>query len=216
MCGEAAGEVGGSAEVALPPGPRSAGIPPPVGAPIRAGGGTWPRSRLAAAAVAAALVASLVGWFVVGPLLGPRRILGTFTLVAPDQAPFDWADCRGEGGYSDFGAGMPVTIRNGAGEIVGSGATTSVLLHMKGVTRVREANNPWGLSFGEPTDEEIDRAREDLRLEALGESCTVFFEVEAERSSFYQIEVGRRGSVSYSDDELDRRGYTVALSLGED
>lgn len=53
-------------------------------------------------------------------------ITGTFTLVADPKLDASQAGrpCSGSGGYSDFGSGMNVTIRDGSGTIIATTNTT--------------------------------------------------------------------------------------------
>ena len=45
-------------------------------------------------------------------------------------------------------------------------------------------------------------------------SCTVEFAVEVDDVEFYAIEVGHRGELSYSKEELEEQGWNVSLVLG--
>jgi hypothetical protein len=146
-------------------------------------------------------VAVIVPWTLVGVLtvalavtlflwLGPSSTPGpaaakkpathdisvAFTLTDADTAS---AGCVGQGGYSDIGAGTPVTIKNGSGDILGAG------------------------DLGEGTA-------------AGGGECVWSVKIPNVRlgESFYSAEVGRRGAITSSADELKSNGYAFDLSLG--
>lgn len=103
-------------------------------------------------------------------------ITGSFSLT--DGFHDVGQSCSGSGGYSDFGQGMNVTIRDGDGNVVGSGATGPA-----------EGQSPgW---------------------------CVTEFEIEdVEIVDFYEIEVGQRGSLSYSYEDLESNDFNVDLTLG--
>jgi len=44
--------------------------------------------------------------------------------------------------------------------------------------------------------------------------CTFSLAVEVPDSDFYQIEVGHRGAVTYSESDLQSNGWTADLSIG--
>lgn len=55
-------------------------------------------------------------------------------------------------------------------------------------------------------DAEADEATED--------ECPLVFEVDVPRSEFYAIEVGRRGELTYSFEEMETQGWRVDATLG--
>ncbi len=171
-----------------------------------------PLVPLLAVVAAAAILA--VGWFAWSSLSGsPRVIRGTFTLV--DFAGIDgtWSSCSGEGGYSDFGPGMSVSVYNGSGELIGTGQTRSARSNLAEIAFVNRQGRSWDTPEDAPA-EVVEETREDL--ETLDSSmCTVYFETgELPKEAFYRIEVGRRGDLSYSLEDLESSGFTVALTLG--
>lgn len=103
-------------------------------------------------------------------------ITGSFSLTEGSHTAGQ--PCSGSGGYSDFGQGMNVTIRDGDGNVVGSGATGPA-----------EGESPgW---------------------------CVTEFEIEdIEIVDFYEIEVGRRGALSYSYEDLESNDFNIDLTLG--
>lgn len=118
-------------------------------------------------------------------------ITGSFTLIDADVAG-TWNACAGTNGYDDFGPGMNVTVRDGEGKIVGVGNTEALT--------------------------EADRTgiwADDVEFsEGSTVSCVVKFTVEVKPSEFYSVEVGSRGELTYSADELEASGWHVELSLG--
>lgn len=116
------------------------------------------------------------------------QITGTFTLTDSEGFFGTWNSCIGEGGFSDFGPGMNVTVRDGDGSVIGSWSTRSLT----------------------NADDEAETAR------SLDTWCIVAFEVElTDEADFYLINVGRRGEISFTRDELAAQNWRVELSLGD-
>ena len=117
-------------------------------------------------------------------------ITGSFTLI-DSGVRGEWDACYGTKGYDDFGPGMTVTIRDGDGSIVGVGSTESLT-----------------------EDDRIGMWADDVEFsEGAKVSCVVKFSVEVKLAEFYAVEVGSRGDISYSMDELETSGWHVELSL---
>jgi hypothetical protein len=117
---------------------------------------------------------------------------GTSTFVGT------WNDCSGIGGYSDFGSGMDVSIRNGDGKLIG---TTS--------TRNFKAED---LSS---SDKDLkDTAK--LAKDSPELSCTVFYgPISVPRSDFYEVEIGSRGTLTYSYEDLKAVNFWTFSTLGQ-
>jgi hypothetical protein len=116
------------------------------------------------------------------------------TLADLDGVEGTNGDCYGTGGYDDFGPGMDVVIRDGSGDVIGTGRTVNL----------DAAPQYFREELGE-----------DLALEdRAGGLCLVVADVETKSSEFYEVSVGRRGSVTYTSDELADKGYETMLSLG--
>ncbi len=104
-----------------------------------------------------------------------------------------WTGCVGLGGYEDFGPGMAVVIRDADGTIIATGATRSL---------------GSDLLDGDPF---LAAALQGF----VEDVCRVVFEIPGvPDSTFYTIEVGRRGNLTFSRDELATAGWTVEMSLG--
>jgi hypothetical protein len=116
------------------------------------------------------------------------------TLADLDGVEGTNGDCYGTGGYDDFGPGMDVVIRDGSGDVIGTGRTVNL----------DAARQYFREELGEDLDLE-DRA---------GGLCLVVADVESKSSEFYEVSVGRRGSVTYTSDELADNDYETMLSLG--
>lgn len=132
----------------------------------------------------------------------PQTLTGSFTLFA-DDIDGDWETCSGTGGYSDFGAGMNVTIRDGDGSIIATSSTRH-------------------LTTGDEADEDVeDEDRTALHDAARwakvseGLTCVVWFDTEVDDAEFYAVQVGRRGELTYSADELAEDGWNVEMTLGD-
>lgn len=116
-------------------------------------------------------------------------LTGEFALVDSEGFTGSTGSCRGAGGYSDFGPGMDVTIRNGDGAIVATAST-----------------------------EALQSDAEEVLSELLygDDACVVVWEAEVpDDEAFYEIEIGRRGSLSYSHAELTENDWHVTTSLGD-
>lgn len=133
-------------------------------------------------------------------------LTGAFTLSDTESVSGTAEACSGTGGYSDFGPGMNVTIRNGSGAIIASANTTSL-----------DADE----RFGSEEETETEDGDEPMSPKELADSmfeflgCTVVFEVDVPSEEFYEIEVGKRGELSYSRQELEEKDWDVSLTLGD-
>ena len=138
------------------------------------------------------LVAALAGVFASEKETTLRAV---FTLYDND-IDGGWGDCRGTGGYADFGFGMDVTVRDGKGDIVATATTKSP-----------------------DTDEIFEILLDNLSIGIMSswtsDTCTVYFETTLPNKDFYEIEIGRRGSMSFSKSELEDKSYFVSLTLGK-
>lgn len=131
-----------------------------------------------------------------------REIKGSFVLFAPDDVTGDMEDCRGTGGYDDFGPGMDVTVKNEDGKTIGNGSTRNAAPEVLAER----------LALGENFD---DRAEaEEFVDSGSGAICVVLFEAPVEDAKFYEIEVGRRGGITHSKADLEDQQWYVSLTLG--
>ena len=163
------------------------------------------------AAVIALLLAAGVAVYLTqrGP---DRTIHARFTLIDEDVTA-DAEDCEGSGGYDVVEAGMPVTVRDEDGKIVGSSMTRN---GTKDEIRERtlaenEATPPD--ADDDSTDSPLDTGKiNDVFLD-LPNVCVLLVEVGVFDVDFYEVEVGRRGKISYSKSELRKRDWHVAVGL---
>lgn len=123
-------------------------------------------------------------------------LTGTFTLNDRENVRGDWNNCWGAGGYDDFAAGMNVTIRDQDGKIVGTGDARAL--------GPRDLDND---------ARELQLAAEWAEAHAY-DACVLAFELPVKSADFYAVEVGRRGELTYSHDELESVGWFVTLELG--
>ena len=134
---------------------------------------------------------------------GSRTIHGQFTLFSAGDVRGSPTECEGTGGYSDVDAGMPVTARDQDGKIVGSSHTRNGESLDELARRIADSD----------TASDVAKGR-DLVSQSEGLACILLFDVDVENADFYEIEVGRRGKISYSKTELDKRKWKVAFTLG--
>jgi hypothetical protein len=150
--------------------------------------------------VVGVLAVLAVGWLAFGSGGDDQvTITGEFVLLDFDGFTGRGADCRGTGGYDDFGAGMDVTVRDGSGTIIGSTNTT----------RWDDEHLEAVLVADDGSEETVETLR-DL-YESL---CVTVLEVEVEPSAFYEISIGSRGELTYSHEELDDQRRFVRMTLG--
>jgi hypothetical protein len=112
-------------------------------------------------------------------------------------------DCHGTGGYSDFGPGQPVTVRNSTGQIIGAGTTRATTSKAEFTSRLSAVEK--GTSI-EAAATVYDRAE--------GIVCPLLFEVKVPRVDFYEIEIGRRGKITETLEDLQKNQFVVEFSLG--
>ena len=136
---------------------------------------------------AIAMVAVLVLAACESPSPSPTPVLhGTFTLLASNSI-FQRADgtCTGSGGYADITALTEVTVKNQAGDIIG-------------ITNLGDGKR------GPATATHIATA-----------VCTFSFSLAGlPDATFYSFEVGHRGEVNYSAEQMASSDWTVTLTLG--
>lgn len=156
--------------------------------------------RRALLVCAAALLAACGSGAGGGPRTG-SAIRGTFTLTSSTLAGA-LTSCAGTGGYSDFAAGMNVTVKDGSGRIVGVGSATNL------------SDDDLPATTTPPDDLEFQLAGVQASAHTHTQ-CWLKFTVPIKKADFYQIEVGHRGGLSYSYDDLKKNDFFVQLTLGE-
>lgn len=149
------------------------------------------RGRLltVAVAVVAVLVAAAgVGWYFLIRDDAPdtQTLTGSFTLTGSSNISRDGASCSGTGGYDDIRGGLGVVVKDAAGKTIATGQLGP------GVAMQT-------LDTGAIT---LYDCRFPITLTDVPES------------DFYEIEVGRRGSLSYSQEQMEAAGWNVALTIG--
>lgn len=126
-----------------------------------------------------------------------------------------WDDCRGTGGYDDFGPGQNVSVVDAEGTLIGSGKTESLdRTKLRTVVAIDAETSGLGLESRDPAEAEDELLDLLESMADLGAACLVYFEVEVPASDFYTIEIGRRGELDYSLAEMQERNFYVAFSLG--
>jgi hypothetical protein len=107
-------------------------------------------------------------------------------LYDPNEQFYLDEPCEGSGGYGDIGPGMPVTVRDEGGEVIGD--TTMAAGRA-----------------GDPSSSTSPFSRE----------CLLPFEVTLPRADFYSFELGRRGEITYSYEEMVGFAWQVSFSIGD-
>ena len=114
-------------------------------------------------------------------------ITGTFTVEEGSMTAKTGDPCFTEGGYDDIGAGTQVVVRDGTD---GSTLATG-----------RLGGGEWALT--------VLGTNSDLRYCEF----SILVKDVPTGPAFYEIEVGRRGSLTYSSEELDEIGWDIAFTL---
>lgn len=128
---------------------------------------------------------------------------GTFALTVDASTALtgDVTSCAGTGGYSDFQAGMNVTVKDGKGNIVGVGSAENL----------SEKDNSLDTVSG---PDSVFQTAAVLGRAQMYKTCYLKFTVPIKKADFYAVSVGRRGEVSYSYADLKDRDFVVGLTLG--
>ena len=50
---------------------------------------------------------------------------------------------------------------------------------------------------------------------AEGNLCALYFEADIDSADYYSVELGSRGDLSYSREDLAEAGYVVGITLGD-
>lgn len=127
-----------------------------------------------------------------------------------------WDNCEGTGGYSDFSAGMNLSITDREGNLIGSGEVWNVsaenLSELAEIDRIaHEAGNELIGTDRAASEDEIQRILQDS--EGIG--CMLFFKGVVEDSAFYSIELGDHGNLDYSRAEMQENRFIVPITLGD-
>lgn len=118
---------------------------------------------------------------------GTHTLTGTFELTSKSLGFYtDKPSCNGYGGYDDIRTGTDVAVYDGGGKVLGHGS----------------------LSAGRvgPVDWGGNRSY----------TCTFDFTVpDLPKVDFYKVEVGSRGDLLFSYEELEQKSWSVGASLGD-
>lgn len=147
-----------------------------------------------------------------------NTIRGIAFLLDPDGGVSgDWDSCSGTGGYTDFSAGVRLSVKGADGQIVGSGDVVNVSdQNIEDVVQAEfDGDSPIGLDEQSDKSAAADELRDLLQSGAdTGIMCMLYFSAEVDRSEYYSIELSHRGDLSYSREDLAKQGYVVGISLG--
>jgi hypothetical protein len=153
-------------------------------------------------------VVALTGDSEGGKAADDRTLLRGALLLADtsgDSVEGSWDDCKGTGGYGDIGAGMALTVKDGDGNIVGSGSVES----MTEETAAALAESPVG------GDADVDEAVSMLQT-LEGSACELYFSARVDDAEYYSIALADRGApLTYSREDLAKNDYWVFLTLGD-
>lgn len=149
-------------------------------------------------------------------------VRGSYMLFDIDGVTGDIENCEGDGGYSDFSGGQSIKVTDGSGDVIGAGTTRNLSTEEDRELFVAVFDKGTGDDGDEssesPDDDASDADSVDAVLEALeGSVCPLVFDVQVERSEFYEFQIGggNRGNLSYSHDELAERDFVVNATLGD-
>lgn len=207
----------------------TAGFPPPPGQPsVIVGEAEKPgKNKLIVVGGLVAAVVVVVGVLVA--VLGggsgeSLTVRGTLSLQTPmdqilDEDPVfegDWDTCYGVGGYDDIDAGNFISVRDGEQKLIGSSALENATAsNLPDLVEMNEEIGWYGEIEGDSSAE--DEIRKGLdELASIGGSCVLYFEVEVEKSDFYEFEIAKRDPLAYSHADLAKDGFVIALNLGGD
>lgn len=122
-------------------------------------------------------------------LLPPARAIGG-VLILDQRDPVErgGGECRGTGGYADLRSGVEVTLRDAGGTVLDT-------------TRLRARAAPTDAS-GQVSPPERRRCTWEFSFRDLPDHPS------------YSLEIGERGEVSYTREELEAANWTVQVELG--
>ena len=137
---------------------------------------------------------------------GEHQLRGVYTLFDEEDVSGVLGDCEGTGGYSDFGAGSDVKVRNAEGTIIGSSTLEDASDLDELYQRLLELDD----SFTDVAD------LEDSLSGLEGSVCSLVFDVTVPDSDQYEVVVGagNRGSQTYSSQDLETDNWLISITLG--
>lgn len=132
-----------------------------------------------------------------------RTIRGSLTLLGGSTGGV--TDCAGDGGFNDIGPGTTVTVRDGAGEVVG----TSELQLSDSEADLIERLTADSVAAGTADEAEV---RELVDTGSSGFLCPLHFDVDVRDVEFYQLTIGRR-DVTISRADLEDQDWRMTSTL---
>ena len=109
-----------------------------------------------------------------------------------------WNGCSGIGGYNDFGSGMDVSIRDADGKIIGTTSTRN-----------------FSTSDLSSDDEDLKSAAVSTQENSELACGIVYGPISVPKSEFYEVEIGSRGTLTYSHEELVAANFWTFSTLGQ-
>ena len=172
------------------------------------------RPLLGLLAITAVGVVAVVAFSLSASSASGHTIRGITSLIATDVTG-SWTDCHGTGGYTDFDAGVNVSVKNAAGTTIGAGVLKplSESLLPTIVAMDRQQGPMIGLTA---TDDPgaINELRS-LLSSTSSFGCVLYYEVPVPTSDFYSITIGHRGTLDYSFADMTKAGFAISSSLGK-
>ncbi len=137
---------------------------------------------------------------------GEHKFRGVYTLFDDEDVSGVLGDCEGTGGYSDFGSGSDVKVRDADGTIIGS----STLEDPSDLDELYERLLELDDSFTGVAEVE------DSLRELSGSVCSLVFDVTVPDTEQYEVVVGagNRGSQTYSKEDLEATNWLISITLG--
>lgn len=133
-----------------------------------------------------------------------QTIRGSLTLVGGSTGGV--TDCAGDGGFNDIGPGTAVTVRDGAGEVVG----TSDLQLSDSEADLIERLTADSVAAGTAADEA--EVRELVDTGSSGFLCPLHFDVDVRDVEFYQLTIGRR-DLTIARADLEDQDWRMTSTL---
>jgi hypothetical protein len=160
------------------------------------------------------IVATVLGLTLPSALHPTHRVQGVVSLIdsGGDSTEGDWDNCSGTGGYSDVTSGAAATIKDAKGQIIGSMHVSN--MNEASLKSLVAADSKYGLGGWGGSAADLESTL--TKAASVGAGCMLYFSGDVDDSSFYSFEFAKRGALTFSADDLNKSGWWIAVSLGDD